>query len=285
VPDKVCEHAYRVYRACSMLKRMLVAILLSTSPAMAGSVVLDANESPPYWSESMTGFGMGGEIVQAISRAAGVTTVLSFKPLQRMIAEDDNNDLGNPVFYLRNQDFAAIIPIAVYHVALFYYKPNHDGEAFSVVSLADLKGFKVGMLKGALVDRSAFARAGIDVEESYSQASLFRKLRKGRIDLVIEVELVGRQMIRNLFPDEIDAFAVNPVEQSEAPIAILLSQQQPDAAAVAQAYRRGLQTIVDSGEYSAIVKKYYGAGLLPEHYMPELEHFSRLYRFVGGIAQ
>jgi len=267
-----------------MLPAMLAAMLLGGSPVLAGSVVLDANESPPYWSGSMAGFGMGGEIVQAISRAGGITSVLSFKPLQRMIAEDDNNDLGNPAFYLRNQDFAAIIPIAVYRVALFYYKPHH-GKAFREISLADLKGFRVGVLKGTLVDRSGFAKAGIDVEESYSQASLFRKLRKGRIDMVVEVELGGRHIIRELFPDEVDAFAVDPVEKSEAPIAILLSRQQPDAVAVAQGYRRGLQLIMESGEYRAIVEKYYGIGQVPAQYMPELERFSRLYRFVGAAAE
>ncbi|WP_167631746.1 substrate-binding periplasmic protein [Mariprofundus ferrooxydans] len=266
------------------LAPVLAAMLLSGSPALAASVVLDANESPPYWSESMAGSGMCNEIVQAISRAAGISSVLSFKPLQRMIAEDDNNDLGNPDFYLRNQDFAAIIPIAIYYVDLFYYKPNH-AKAPGVVSLADLKGFKVGILKGTLVDRTGFARAGIDVEESYSQEALFRKLRKGRIDLVVEVDLVGRQMIRKLFPDEVDAFVADPLEKSEAPIAILLSQQQPDVAAVAQAYRRGLRTIMASGEYRAIVEKYYGAGLVPEYYYHDLDRFTRLYHFVGGTSQ
>jgi len=260
----------------------IIAFWLSLLPATAAEVVrLDANESPPYWSASMPGQGMCGELVQAIARASGIELAIQFKPLNRMIEDDANNDLGNPAFFMRNQEFAAIIPIAVYHVSVFRYQPNHQ-KPLIIRSLEDIKGFRVGVLKGTLVDRSYFASAGIRVEESYSQASLFRKLHKGRIDMIVDIDLSGHHMIHDLFPDEVDAFAVDIIEKSESPIAILLSLQLADGSKVAKHLREGLERIKASGEYQAIVEKYYASGSLPGHYMAELALFSFLYQFADG---
>jgi len=239
-------------------------------------VKLDANQSKPYWSKDMKGQGMCGEIVHAISKAAGIKSVLAFKPLKRMIEDDSNNDLGNPAFYMDNQEFAAIVPIAVIHTAIFSYRPNHT-KPVTIHSLQDLRGYKLGALKGTVVDRSSFADAGIVFEESYSQESLFKKLRKGRIDLVVEIDLVGRSVIEDIFPGESDAFTVARLPESESPIAILLADDQPDGRALGMLYRQGLQQIRDSGEYTAILKRYYDKGILPDQFDATLDRFSYLY--------
>jgi len=178
---------------------------------------------------------------------------------------------------VRNQAFSAIVPIALYHPAVFSYLPNHRHHAV-VHSLTDLKGHKVGLLKGVLVDRSALERAGVVFEESYSQESLFKKLRKGRLDLVIEIDLVGKNLIHELFPDEQSDFSIDRIDKAESPIAIMISEKQPDSAAIAAALRKGLQQIRDSGEYRAIVEKHYG-GILPDGYMRTLDRYTMLYSF------
>jgi len=255
----------------------IAVMLLSTisSYAKAGEVVLDANESAPFFSSSLPMDGMCGEIIHAVSQAAGIQSHISYKPLQRMIDEDDNNDLGNPLFFMNNQDFTAIIPIAVYHVAVFDFRPNH-ANGHTVATLENMRSHKVGLLKGTLVNRSAFEKAGITFEESYSQTSLFKKLRKGRLDVVVEVDLVGRKVIKMLFPREAEQFKTLRIPNSSAPIAILLAEKQPDAQLLAAKYRRGLQMIRASGEYEASLKKYYG-DKVPEAYYQQLDRFSYLY--------
>lgn len=255
---------------------LLCCLFASHSFADSVSVKLDANESQPYWSSAMPMYGMCGEIVYAASRAAGIKSLITFKPLKRLIEDDSNNDLGNPAFYMNNQDFAAIIPIAVYHVSLFYYLPRHSHHVTSL-SLKELKGHKVGVLKGSLVNRSYFERAGIDIEESYSQASLFKKLRRGRIDFVIEIDLIGQALINELFPDDVDDFHFHILPKSEAPIAILLSEEQVDARKLGALYREGLNQIRNSGEYQRILDKYYTVQSLPEDYYQHLDRFSYLY--------
>jgi len=242
------------------------------------SVSLDANDSPPYWSQTMVKDGMCGEIVHAASEAAGLVSHIHYKPLTRMIEDDTNNDLGNPEFYMGNQDFAAVIPVCVYHVGLFYYQPNHKNKlTFNTVD--DLKGYKVGILKGTLVDRSYFERAGVKFEESYSQASLFKKLQRGRIDLVIEIDLVGNKIIDRLFPDSHDDFVESIIPGSHMPIAMLISSGYPDAKQIGSLYRKGMKKIKASGLYLQILESYYGAGQVPDELMSDLERYEALYNY------
>ena len=267
--------------ALFLLRNLTALLLMSTSSlvyASGLSVVLNTNESPPFWSQTMPHQGFCGEIIEALSKRSGVQTTITFVPLTRMISDDSNNDLGNPSFFLGNQDFAAIIPIAVYHISMFQYLPNHK-QKLEVQSLADLKGYRVGMLKGTLVDRSAFLRADIALEESYSQDSLFKKLRKGRLDFVIEIDLVGNSLIEQLFKQESSQFNHDTLTKFEAPIAILISTQQPHAQAIASAFRSALEEIIRDGTYDTILNKYYSDNdLVPASYIKQLKRFSVMYQ-------
>jgi len=224
---------------------------LQLSPCDAGAVIeLDANESLPYFSATLPMDGMAGDIIHAMSKASGMSSYISYKPLSRMISDDSNNDLGDPAFFMRNQHFQAVIPFALTHMALFYYGQGHAGHG-NIDSLNALKGRTVGVLKGTIVNRSYLARAGVIFEESYSHDSLFKKLRKGRIDLVVEVDLIGRTVIEKLYPDEQKAFDMHLIPKSEGALAILLSDTQPDAQSFGQRYNRGLRKIIENGCCSA----------------------------------
>lgn len=244
----------------------------------ADEIVLQANESPPYWSKLEANGGLGSELVQAISAAAGLQTRIDFVPLTRMIEDRDNNDLGNPEFYMEQQEFAAIIPIAISEASLFYYRP-HFPQPPRIDSFDDLKQYRLGVLKGTLINRNAFEQWGLHFETSYTQASLFKKLKAGRLDLVFEIDLVGQQMIAQVFSHEADNFVRQPLANSLSPIAIMLDAESPNAQIIAAQYRRGLAAIIANGRYQAIVQKYYPNGQLPVDWFNALRRFQQLYAF------
>lgn len=265
------------FRACFIIFLMSV-----TSQARAWAdtrnVTFGANESPPFWSSDMQDGGLGGEILNAISRKAGLNSAITFKPLQRLIDDDVGNDLGNPIFFMGNQDYSAIIPIVIYQSALFYYAPNHDAPII-FRGLEDLKRYRIGILKGTLLDRAYFNREGITFAESYSQESLFKKLKLGRVDLVLEIDAVGFHMIDRLFPDEGDAFHTIILPKSSNPIAMMLAEDTP--ASIAQKYRGALKEIIADGTYHKVLERYFGEGQIPEDWFDHLDKFSRLYGFGG----
>ncbi|ATX82112.1 amino acid ABC transporter substrate-binding protein, PAAT family [Mariprofundus ferrinatatus] len=262
---------------------LAMLLALGAGNGLAGdrgsSISLDANESPPFWSESMPNDGLCGEIVHAASEAVGLVSQINYKPLKRMIEDDSNNDLGNPEFYMGNQDFAAVVPVCIYHVGLFYYAPNH-AEKVEVSRIEDLKGYKVGILKGTMVDDSLFTTAGVTFEESYSQESLFKKLIRGRVDLVIEIDLVGKKIIDRLFPAEHDNFVATTIPGSAMPIAVLISADYPDAERVGALYRLGMARIKQSGRYREILETYYGKGKVPDQMDEEMKRFEYIYSLV-----
>jgi polar amino acid transport system substrate-binding protein len=245
------------------------------SVAQADVVILNANESFPYWSEKLPHNGLGGELVEAISNAAGLETRIEYVPLKRMIEDTTNNDLGNPAFYMVNQDFAAIIPIAITQVALHYYNPTHQ-KIIPLKSINDLKPYRIGALSGTITNRASFEQLGIHIETSYSQESLFKKLHHGRLDIVLEIDLIGQQNIGKLFPTEQADFSVIPLPHSVSAIAIMLDDNYPNAAIIAQRYREGLAQIIKNGRYSEIIGHYY---LQPPaaSWFKELNRFTHLY--------
>lgn len=253
-------------------------LLLPVWTAQADAVVLEANESPPYWSNSLPGRGLGSELVQAISEAAGLETQINFVPLSRMIEDQNNNDLGNPEFYMAQQEFAAIIPFAITEASMFYYRP-HFGRSLQINSFDDLKQYKLGVLKGTLIDRRAFEQMGLHFESSYAQASLFKKLKLGRIDLVFEIDMVGQQIIAQLFPEQKDDFIRQPLPNSISPVAIMLDAEYPHADEIAEKYRQGLAAIIANGRYQKIVEKYYPDGQLPAGWFEHLQRFQQIYSF------
>ena len=118
-------------------------------------VVLQANESFPYWSKNLPHNGLGGEIIAAMSEVTSLETHIEFRPLKRLIEDTTNNDLGNPAFYMVNQDFAAIIPFAISEISLYYYNPTHK-KSILFKTLQDLKGYRIGALSGTITNRTLF---------------------------------------------------------------------------------------------------------------------------------
>lgn len=198
-------------------------------------------------------------------------------PLKRLIEDTTNNDLGNPAFYIENQDFAAIIPIAISQVALYYHDPQHQ-KSIPFKTLNDLKGYRIGALSGTIANHASFEQAGIVIETSYSQESLFKKLHHGRLDIVLEIDLVGQQMINKLFPDERDNFIAIVLPHTISPIAIMLDKNYPNAETIAERYRKGLAQIIKNGHYTEIVARYYDSQQLPVSWFKELNRFTLLYQ-------
>jgi polar amino acid transport system substrate-binding protein len=104
----------------------------------------------------------------------------------------------------------------------------------------------------------------------------------GRLDLVIEIDLVGQEIIHHLFPDASSSFGSSVILRSVSPITILLDEEQPQAQIIANKYREGLARIIENGTYLEILKRYYGANQVPADWRKQLEKFGYLYGS-GGL--
>lgn len=269
-------------RRLDLVNRLLTGVLISNlivTSLMAETIEFDANESPPYWSESMPTYGMCGEILFSLSKRIGIEATIRFQPLQRLIDKTNNNDLGNPSFYIKTQDFSAIVPIAIFNSAFYYYRPHHP-QGINIQSWQDLARYKVGLLKGSLSQKNFFKHAGINFEESYTQASLFKKLKLKRVDIVIAIDLVAMSTIEKIFPEEQAEFISISIKDAQTPIALLIDVDYPNGKELGERYQSALKQMIKEGSYQAIVEKYYGDGMLPPHWLQSLDKFQLMYQYV-----
>lgn len=245
--------------------------------AQSQSVVFQSTETPPYWSATLPDNGFGGSLLRLISAQAGVDYVIEYLPVKRFSNRAATYIVGDPDLLnaqVHGQQ-RAIFPIGIFRSAFFFYSPHH--AAIEVRSMRDMSGHTLGVLRGSIADKSAFARHGIKVEESDSVESILKKLKKGRIDFCILVAGSGRDAIQKLFPNEQEDFSQVVIPGLTRPLTIMINTQSPEAKTIAQRYRQVLYKTLHSPQYRAIVEAFYGKDGIPADWDAQLEAFIKQY--------
>lgn len=260
----------------TLIKTSVIGVVLSFSAdfAQAEPIVFQSTDTPPYWSAQLPGNGLGGEILKLISDEAGVEHVIDYLPVKRFRQSHASYIVGDPDVLLV-QKHRAILPIAVFRSAFFYYKPLHDVIEYH--SLRDLKGHTLGVLRGTIEDKEIFVRNGIKVEESDSDESLLRKLQRGRIDFCIMVVGAGNYAVEKLFPQERDNFVQAIIPGMDRPIAILVDTEVAEGKVIAQRYRQVLDKTLHSQKYRDILERFYGKNAIPAGRDEQLDKFIQSY--------
>lgn len=240
-----------------------------------GIIEFGSSETPPFYSPQLPNDGMAGEIVHALFNELHLQSLIRYFPLKRLYTDHQNNHLGDPENFA-GQEFTAIVPIAVYRPAFFYYRPRHPhGMRFRAPR--DLKGYRIGVLRGTVESRDFFAANGISVTEVDSEQSLLHLLKEGRIDLCGMVRETGEYTARKLFPREAADFAPLEIPGAKGPIAVMISTRQPDGKKLGERVNEALGRLVKNGTYQRIVARYYG-GKIPADWFQDLERFKARYR-------
>nr|WP_320042477.1 transporter substrate-binding domain-containing protein [uncultured Desulfobacter sp.] len=247
-------------------------------PVLADEQIVEFNssEAPPFWCTSLPDDGMGGEVLHAISKEIGVKSVIKISPLKRARRNLTSNHVGTPEM-LAPQDFCAIIPIAVCRLAFFYYKPHHEKE-MTYRGLDDIKGYALGVIRGALDDVSFFEKKGIKVVKLNSEDSMIKMLKNGRIDLCSMLKLSGIYTINKMFPDDAENFLNFEIKGTATPVTVMIDKYFPGGKELGEKYTNGLKMIIENGKYIEILEKYYGRGKIPHDWFMQLEKFNHIYK-------
>ncbi|MBF0495656.1 MAG: transporter substrate-binding domain-containing protein [Deltaproteobacteria bacterium] len=258
---------------------MLLVLLWNSGAGIAADqeiIEFGSSETPPLWSPALPEDGMAGEILHTISREINVRSIIRYIPIKRLRKDLKHNHLGDPENFA-GQEFSSFIVIAVFRSSFFYYRPNHP-QGITYRTLADLKGYTLGVMRGALEDRSYFEKLGIKVEESNSEISLFKKLKNGRIDLCAVIEVSGIFTINKLFPLDAHNFERIEIARSVQPLAIMFDKDYPGGGGLGKKYEAGLDKIISDGNYRQILEKYYSKGNIPADWFIQLEKFKYLFQ-------
>jgi polar amino acid transport system substrate-binding protein len=226
------------------------------------TIVLTTGEWAPYTSETLEEYGFFTEIVTAVFDEMGKTPKYVFYPWERAEKAVQDGAAWGAFPYSSNDERAKTFTwsdnIAYGQTEFFYYKPHMDTITWE--KLEDLEPYVLGTVTG-YYQEAMFAEAKLNVDLSADEASGVKKLQAGRIDLFPMSDLVGWALIKELFPDEVDNFAVldKPLERTE--LCIMVSKSDDEALKLLEEFNAALQTIKDNGVYEEILSKY---GLTPQ---------------------
>jgi polar amino acid transport system substrate-binding protein len=161
------------------------------------------------------------------------------------------------------QKIIASVPFGVDQSCFFVRKTN----PWRYSKLDDLKSMRLGVVQDYSYDDNGpldamiagFRKRGDPLLETAvgenALESNFRKLKAGRMDVVVENDNVGRYMIQELKLQEYIAFA-NCATHHIATTHVAVSSGRPDAPQILAAINSGLAELRRSGELNTILKRY-----------------------------
>ncbi|MCG8620009.1 MAG: transporter substrate-binding domain-containing protein, partial [Desulfobacterales bacterium] len=153
----------------------------------------------------------------------------------------------------RAQIYAFSDGLGVSRSVFFYYKDKLAG--FDWKSYEDLKPYKFGGVLGYGTHEN-LQKQGLNVEFAQDDKGSFKKLKHGRIDLFSINELVGWELIKALFPDEVDNFNTLPTAENESGLCVIVDKNNPESMALLGKFNTALKEIKANGEYQKILVKY-----------------------------
>ncbi len=212
-------------------------------------------EWPPYVGKSVIDNGFTTEIVRSAFEKAGYKVTFEFMPWKRVLAEVESGqcDAGYPAYYTddRAQTYSMTKPFA--NGPLVFFK--HKDSEINYNTLEDLKGKKIGIVRG-YVNTPEFDSADY-MEKIVSNSDLqnLRLLLKKRIDLAVVDKYAGMYLLNtNLSDQKDDLEFIEPVLKDKT-LHVMISRNDEESDKLAREFDDALQLLEAEGAISEILEK------------------------------
>ena len=211
----------------------------------------------PYIGDKLKNQGWTMEVAKAALESQGYVVTLRLVPWQRAMAE---SKLGSAdalflSYYVKEREQWYVFSDALgqARAGFFALKSRH----IRFKTLQDLKGFTMGLTRGAAVSPEFDSATFLKKEETADDLGSIRKLLKGRIDLFAGPELVGKHLMKV----ELMVAQQEKVEFLEPALAThnlyaAISKKADNYQQKLRDFNIGLKTIKKNGQYKKILKSH-----------------------------
>lgn len=229
---------------------LFCAVLLATSSAMAETLRIVTIALPPYgYIDNKTNTGLNYEIGDAIALEAGFVPENNIVPLARGMEEISTGHADmiimfpNPKINADARNLGMILPMETVIIA----------RAGTVLrSLRDVRGKRVGSVRGAKYDDRVTKESGIILYPTDSYSQSLKMLLAGRVDAIIGPKL---GLYYTAKTDNIPKQALGkPLVLSVSEGSVFISNKTPDS--VAQQIGRAMSKLMKNGRIQQILSKY-----------------------------
>jgi len=239
----------------------LAAIILSMliSPAKAHeSISIATGEWSPFVSENLSHHGFMSRIVTEAFALEGITVKWGFFPWARALLYTKNGKWHATSAWAindhREKDFWYSDPIVVDRTVFFHRKD----KLVQWQDMGDLQGLKVGTTSsyyyGELFNK-AIESGVLEVEEVPIEETNFKKLQRGKIDILPSNLYVGYSIINKLFtPQVAEQITHSPVTLTAQPLRLLFSKKNAENPFFLKKFNAGLKKLKLSGKIDLYIQ-------------------------------
>ena len=242
---------------------LLLTLLMSFgSSAVAQEQIRIVTEELPPYNMTRDGklTGLSTEVVQAVLKEVGVEANIQSMPWARAydIALNSENVLIYSIARTTQREHlfkwvGVVAPMDWY----LYARPDSH---ITLNSLDDARRYQIATVKEDAGEQYLLAKhfsVGKNLQSNNKYAYNYEKLKLGRVDLWISIELNARYLMRQAgdTPDKVAVPVLRLPDLGEGTgLHMAFSAQTSDA--IVERFRQGLETIRKNGTYAAIAKRW-----------------------------
>lgn len=235
----------------------LAVTLLLCAPLPAKTVHFAIGDWEPLTSSNHPEKRALERVVREAYALVGIDVEFSYYPWSRSAlmverGQADGTFPWNLTLERREKFLSHQVSLLISPSVFFYIK----GTAFDWQTLDDLKHYRVGVTQG-YKEETIYRERGIAAEVVPNEDSNFRKLLLGRIDVYMTTQIVGYEMIGNLFtPEERARFTHHPKVASTSEFFVLFTRQRNTSVEYARLLDEGLRKLHASGAFRRIMTEH-----------------------------
>lgn len=223
-------------------------------------LLIVTGEYVPYTTQMEPGYGFFTQIVEAVLKESSVDYEIEFYPWARCSEMVKNGEAWAtfPYGYTAEMAESFYFSDAVMKGRYkFYYLKSNEKFAQETMNFSEISDFTNFTFGGAVDywygDQSIIESYGVKTEWAKDTDALIKMLHAGRIDFLVEDELVGDAAITRLFPEEIDEFAKLPNTARLQDYYLIISKGYPNSEANRIKFNEALKKLLENGEIERIL--------------------------------
>ena len=242
---------------CTLLLCLLFSVS-GNSFAQMKKITLATGEWAPYTSESSEGNGVFTEILSAVFEEMGVQPVYQFMPWKRAEWMVETGEVFAAFPYVVTEERQNVFDFServAFSTGRFFYCTQRFSEEIPYSTLADLRGYTIGGVRGYWYE-SLFKEAQLDTLFVNSEKQIIMMLQMNRVDFAPMDELVGWQLIRQLYPQDVELYRTLEKPLNQSSLHLLISRKYPGASALTRQFNAALERIRQKGVHRTILHRF-----------------------------
>ncbi|WP_341662534.1 transporter substrate-binding domain-containing protein [Vibrio sp.] len=234
---------------------LIVYILFYQLPVNANVVSAVQDEWPPYVIDSPYIKGLAYEIIEEAFSAQGYQMKHTIKPWSRALREVVMQRYDIALTVWKSSDRLKYLYFSdAYLVNSLIFVTLKD-NAFDYQGVTSLAGKRVGVLRGYAYNDAFMQSKDFERLDADNLTTNIKKLRTGRIDVLVADKMVFRWLLRNSNLD-INGFKLISKPLAENTLHLAISRYHPNKEEIMSAFNTGLKSLQESGRILKIFEKY-----------------------------